>query len=149
VPVPLPRAGADGRPLFHAPEKVRVLAEALMRAVSKEHDNELFVLFVDLLDLTDDVEPLVRAVKVAVARHHQVMVVLPWPRGLPLPETGGKQPRSVESFQLPGEAPYDAYRQLRKSFARFGVAVIPAAGDEPTRLILDRLERLRLVGGKR
>jgi hypothetical protein len=42
-----------------------------------------------------------------------------------------------------------AFRHIRKTFSRYGVPVIAAAGDEPTRLILARLERLRLVGGKR
>jgi uncharacterized protein (DUF58 family) len=150
VPVTLPRTDAKGRPLFVAPEKVRVLAEALMRGVAKEHDNELFVLFADLLELADDLDPLVRAVKVAIARHHQVLLVLPWPKGMPLPERDDA-PRpgaSVSDSELRRRL-QQAFRTVRKTFGRFGVPVIAAAGDEPTRLILDRLERLRLVGGKR
>jgi uncharacterized protein (DUF58 family) len=144
VPVPLPRTDARGRPRFVAPDKVRIVAEALMRGVAKEHDNELFVLFIDLLDLPDDLDPLVRAVKVAVARHHQVLLMIPWPKGVPLPEK--------DDVPAPDETRrtwQQAFRQIRKTFSRFGVPVIAAAGDEPTRLILARLERLRLVGGKR
>jgi uncharacterized protein (DUF58 family) len=148
VPVPLPE-DTDGETITVTPDKVRILAEALMRAVSKEHDNELFVLFADLIDLPDAVEPLVRAIKVAVARHHQVLVVLPWPAGVPLPDRDGKETQVDRRDNDERRRRRAAYRQLRRTFAQLGVPVIPAAGDQTTRAILDRLERLRLVGGKR
>src|SRR5262249_37009082 len=44
VPFSLPLYDRKGRYLFAAPEKVGVLAGALVRAVGKGHDNELFVL---------------------------------------------------------------------------------------------------------
>src|SRR5262249_49239233 len=79
VPYPLPLYDRHGRYLFGSPGKVDVLARALLHAVGKGHDNELFVLLVDLLELPDQLEPLLRAVKVALARHHQVMLICPWP----------------------------------------------------------------------
>src|SRR5439155_358262 len=85
---PLPLYDARGRYLFAAPRKVEVLAGALLRAVGKGRDNELFVLLADLLELDDHLAPLLAAVKVAVARHHQIMVVCPWPPGIPLPRRG-------------------------------------------------------------
>ena len=42
-----------------------------------------------------------------------------------------------------------AYHRLRRAFTRLGVPVVCAAGDEPIPLILDRLDRLRAIGGKR
>src|SRR5262249_11697249 len=89
VPYELPLYDARGRYLFAAPAKVGVLAEALLRAVGKGHDNELFVLLADLLELDDRLAPLLSAVKVAAARHHQVMVLCPWPPGVPVPRRGG------------------------------------------------------------
>src|SRR6185437_11687241 len=74
-----------GRYLFAAPEKVPVLAQALLRAVGKGRDNELFVLLVDLLELDDYLEPILRAVSVALGRHHQVILLCPWPPGLAPP----------------------------------------------------------------
>ncbi|MFX9065594.1 hypothetical protein ABTN38_19505, partial [Acinetobacter baumannii] len=65
--------------------KIEVLSGALLRAVSQGRDNELFVLLADLLELTEHLGPLLRAVKVALARHHQVMVVCPWPVDVPAP----------------------------------------------------------------
>jgi hypothetical protein len=94
VPYYLPLYDQRGRYLFAAPRKVEVLAGALLRAVGKGRDNELFVLLADLLELDEQLAPLLSAVKVAVARHHQVMVVCPWPPRVPLPRmgvTGGGQ----------------------------------------------------------
>src|SRR5262249_5453955 len=44
VPYPLPLYDRRGRYLFACPGKIEVLAQALVRAVGKGHDNELFVL---------------------------------------------------------------------------------------------------------
>ncbi|HKB40876.1 MAG TPA: DUF58 domain-containing protein, partial [Gemmataceae bacterium] len=75
----------DGRFLYASPGKIDILATALLRSVGKGHDNELFVLMADLVELEDRLEPLLRAVKVALARHHQVMVICPWPPDLDPP----------------------------------------------------------------
>ena len=57
VPYSLPLYDPAGRYLFAAPEKVDVLAAALLRAVASGHDNELFVLLADLLELDDAPRP--------------------------------------------------------------------------------------------
>jgi uncharacterized protein (DUF58 family) len=85
VPYALPLYDEHGRYLFAAPGKIEVLSQALLGAVGKGHDNELFVLLADLLELTGDLDPLLRAIKVALARHHQVVVICPWPPDMPLP----------------------------------------------------------------
>jgi uncharacterized protein (DUF58 family) len=165
VPYSLPLYGEDGRYLFAAPAKVPVLADALVRAVGRGRDNELFVLLADLLELDDSLEPLLRAVRVALGRHHQVMLICPWPAGLPLPHDNpaqeaaatlavhGRQRRAAP--RNPPAAIWDqvtmkrfhlAYQRVRRTFTRLGVAVLCAAGDEPVPLILSRLERLRTVG---
>ena len=85
VPYTLPLYDSEGRYLFAAPEKVPVMADALVRAVGRGRDNELFVLLADLLELNEEaLDPLLRAVRVALGRHHQVMLICPWPPGLEL-----------------------------------------------------------------
>ncbi len=78
VRYPVPLYDADGRYRFRCEGKATVLATALVRAVGRARDNELFVILADLADLGDDVDPVARAVRVARARHHQVLVVVPW-----------------------------------------------------------------------
>jgi hypothetical protein len=153
VPYPLPLYDDRGHYLFASPGKVELLAAALLRAVGQGHDNELFVLMTDLLELGDHLQPLLRAVKAARARHHHVIVICPWPPGIPPPS------KEVQSVRLPSQrrpgwlralllaATTDrfvrAYHQLRRTFARLGVPVLCAQGGDPVRVILQRLERLR------
>jgi uncharacterized protein (DUF58 family) len=162
VPFALPLYDRRGRYLFASPEKIDVLARALLQAVGKGHDNELFVLLADLVELSDRLDPLLRAVSVALARHHQVMLVCPWPPGLPVP-TADSPPPSPDVPGPPGRPAWlkkalsrataarfhRAFQEVRQTFARLGVPVICAASDESVPLILDRLERLRLLGRRR
>jgi hypothetical protein len=153
-PYPLPLYDRRGRYLFASPSKIAVLAEALTRAVGKGRDNELFVLLVDLLELTDRLEPLLRAVRMTLARHHQVLIICPWPPGVPPPLPSKSAEREVQSAT---EAPallrqattvrlHRAFGQLQRVFLRLGVPVVAAEGGDPVRLILDRLDRLRSLG---
>jgi hypothetical protein len=106
---------------------------------------------------------------VALARHHQVMVVCPWPPELgppgssppgedvdllvaALPKRG---PRGGSLADLPPAAMKEflkgltarryerAFHRLRRTFARLQVPVLCAAADDPVQLILDRLDRMR------
>jgi uncharacterized protein (DUF58 family) len=158
---------ARGRYLFLGKPKIDVLVKALNYGVARGRDNELFVLMVDLIDLVDDMEHLVRAVRVAVARHHQVMVIVPWQEDIPdpprEPPTDERIPlRKAERFSHGGfraiadELHRDfvshyhrAYFRIRREFGRLGVVVIRADHDEPVQVILDRLDRLRGVGRRR
>ena len=63
--------GAD---LFESPEKIDILGR-LTQTVAHGRDNELLVIMVDLLELAGHWQPLLKAVRVAVARHHQVVFV--------------------------------------------------------------------------
>jgi hypothetical protein len=151
VPYALPLYDASGRYLFACPGKVEVLARALVQAVGKGHDNELFVLLADLLELPHQLDPLLRAVRVALARHHQVVVVCPWPAGLPTPGAGLGEVGSMAEPQaalrrVATRRFQEAFQQLRRTFARMGVPVVWAAGGEAIPLILERMDRLRGLG---
>jgi uncharacterized protein (DUF58 family) len=160
LPYPLPLYDPEGRYLFASPGKVDVLAKVLLRAVGKGHDNELFVLLVDLLELVDQLEPLLRAIKVTLARHHQVMLICPWPPGIPPPrrkEPGLQSPAPQAPDMDVGSSLrqvtvarfHRAYQQLRRTFVRLGVPVVCADSQDPARLILQRVDRLRAQGRRR
>jgi hypothetical protein len=153
VPYALPLYDRPGRFLFSAPRKVRVLADALLRAVGKGRDNELFVLLADLLELHERLGPLLRAVRVALARHHQALLIVPWPPGMPLPERGGTPPEPTTDDPLPLAVRratvrryHAAYARLRRAFGRLGVPVVCAASGDPVPLILQRMDALRGLG---
>jgi hypothetical protein len=168
VPFEQPLYGPRGDYLFAAPEKVEVLAGALRRAVGRGRDNELFVLMVDLLEITDRLDPLLSAVKMAAARHHHVLVVCPWPPGVPPPDRSARAAqkreakyqralqdlvrgnRSIPVLELVLKHTtmlrlHHAYEEVRHTFARLGVPVLCARHEESVQLILNRLERLRVL----
>jgi uncharacterized protein (DUF58 family) len=158
VPYSVALYDPEGRYLFAAPGKVEVLANALLRAVGKGRDNELFVLMADLLELDDQLLPLVRATRVALARHHQVVLLCPWPADLDRPE---REPPAAgpesEKPAVPVEEMvrrsnrqrfHTAFHRLRRTFARLGVSVVCAAGNEAVPLVLERMERLHRAGRK-
>jgi uncharacterized protein (DUF58 family) len=152
VPYALPLYDERGRYLLVAPQKAGHLARALLDASARGRDNELYVLMVDLLELEEGLEPILAAVKVARARHHQVVIVQPWPRGVPLPDKGSKE--NSESIldmlrQLLTRRLHAAFTRVRREFARLGVATLCAEADDAERLVLERMERLRQIGGRR
>jgi uncharacterized protein (DUF58 family) len=156
VPYALPLYDAKGCYRFASPEKVQVLASALLRSVSRGRDNELFVLLADLLEVGDRLEPLLRAVRVALARHHQIVVICPWPKALPPPRdepmaarlAAGADVRAVLDRTAAARF-HRAYHKLRRTFARLGVTVVSARSEEPVPLILERMDRLRMLGRRR
>jgi uncharacterized protein (DUF58 family) len=173
IPYPLVLYDRNGHYLFAAPGKVKVLASALLRAVGKGHDNELLVLLVDLLELADEIGPLLRAVKVALARHHRVMLVCPWPPGIEVPHriagnhtstakgmaadsstilaNSSAVPKAIQEavLQTTTKRFHRAFHHVRRTFARLGVPVVCAQSGDPARLILDKLDLLRELRRKK
>lgn len=165
VAAPLAFYDALGRYQFASTGKLDVLAGTFLRAVGRGHDNELFVLAVDLLELDDRLGKLLAAVKVALARHHQVLVVCPWPRGFPLPPRDARTHAATSEDRFPLELArfirsatvqamarkatvlrmHRAFAGVRRSFGKLGVPVLCAADEDATALILARLERLRTL----
>ncbi len=147
-----PLYGPDGRYLFASAAKVEVLARALTRAVGKGHDNELFVILADLLELGDRLAPLLTAIKVAVARHHRVIVVCAWPPGLepPAARAAAVSPPEVTQgtlaelvHQVQRYRFHTAYQELRATLARLRVPLACAAEERAPRLVLAQLDQLR------
>jgi hypothetical protein len=105
------------------------------------------------------VKPLVNAARVARARHHQVLVILPWPADVPPPPdrrtgepimpTAGRG-GSFKSLKIGGLVKsvlvsryHRAYAELRTALAKAGATVVRVEDGDPVRLVLDRLDRLR------
>jgi hypothetical protein len=153
VPCPLPYYDAQGRYLFGAPGKIDVLASALTHAVLRGRDNELFVLLVDFLETGPHLEKVLRAVRVALSRHHQVVVVCPWPPGVDRPARRQSRPERPEAISTPSLQDLlsqasalrlqQAFTQVQQAFGRLGVPVLCAPEDEAVGVILQRMQRLR------
>lgn len=161
VPYERPFYGSTGRFLFSAKGKLAVLSGHLMRAIAHGRDNEMFVLMVDLLEIVDSAGELFSAVKVAHARHHQLLVVCPWPAGLPLP-TSPDWPDDALTATDPLQRRFqdarlalrqldliryrNAYLHVQAELSRAGVPFICASVSASVREILRRIERIRAAG---
>lgn len=165
---PLRLYDARGRYLFRSADKIGVLVKALNYAVARGRDNELFVLMVDLIDLVQEVEPLIRTIRVAVARHHQVIVVLPWHGDVPAPPRdapkdddalpmeraprfadGGLKAVTDDLIQDMVDTYHRHFFRLRRELGRLGVPVVRAETDDPVQVVVSRMDRLRGIGGRR
>jgi uncharacterized protein (DUF58 family) len=165
VRTPLVLTDKEGRYRFRSEQKLEVLAAAMVRSVSTARDNELFVVLADLAELADSLEPLVRAARLARARHHQVLVLVAWPPDVPPPEAV----RTPDAAAHPGAADRlpsglrianlvravvasryrRGYEEVRTALGRAGAAVVRVEDGDPVRLVLDRLDRIRGAGVRR
>ena len=156
----------QGRYLFRSDAKIDVLARALLHSVARGRDNEMFVILADLFELEKDLGSLIQAVRVACARHHQVMVICPWMPGIPvIDEKHSVKERAKEIrqhalavgfrgietqlFVQLAERYHEAFQHLRREFGKCGVLLVRAQRHESVRLILNRMDRLRGVRARR
>ena len=124
VAVPFPLYDEMGRYVLAAPAKAKVLAGAILKAVTQAKDNELFVLCIDLLEMTDEIADLERAVCVARARHHQVIAICPWPAGVRVPgvkmnENTGPFDVRLALAQLATARLHEAFAKVQHALGRF------------------------------
>jgi uncharacterized protein (DUF58 family) len=149
VAFPFPLYDEQGRYVFAAPAKAKVLAGAILKAVTQAKDNELFVLCIDLLEMTQEIAELERAVCVARARHHQVIAICPWPAGMRVP--GAKAKENAGPFdvrralaQLATAKLHEAFARVQLALGRLGVPVLCAGQGDAVEWILHRMRRMRI-----
>jgi len=153
VPCPMPFYDSRGQYLFGAPGKIDILAKALTHSVLRGRDNELFVLLVDFLETGHHLEKILRAVRVALGRHHQVLVVCPWPPNVDVPVRpyqGGENKKETSRPNLQDLLTqastlriHQAFAHVQQAFAKIGVRVLCAPEDEAIAMILQRMRQLR------
>jgi uncharacterized protein (DUF58 family) len=171
---PVPLYDEQGRYRFKCARKADVLAWELIRAVGRARDNELYVILADLSELGYDLEPLVRACRVARARKHNVMVIVPWPADVPSPDAAPEadpdadEPRRRRKRHPDDLDPavrnkrisrivldnltrqyHESFRNMRRELARVGATVMRVNDGDPVRLVLERLDRLRGMRSRR
>ncbi|QDU59833.1 hypothetical protein Pan216_06660 [Planctomycetes bacterium Pan216] len=157
VPYRRPYYGTHGKYLFSSPSKLEWLRKYLLRAVAMAHDNELFVIVVDLLELPADWKPVIQAIKVALSRHHQVILICPWPVGLPAPDEDEEimPAHAARTADRYAQDPVRAIRrldmvryrrahaELRELLSPLGVPLVLGSGSQAVGAVLARIERLR------
>lgn len=147
VPYDVPVYDSAGNDRFVGVEPLAQQARALNLAVSRGRDNELFVLMGEYALRVGGLDELLKAVRRARARHHQVLVVQPGRKPVepPTPPAGSPAEALIEFAGQARQA--RQWAELRRAFGRLGVPVLPAGEGDPARLILHRLEQLRAAQG--
>lgn len=147
VPYDLPERDRQGNDPFAAGESLGQLARQLVYAVGRGRDNELFVLFGDFARRQEKLGDLLRAVRLARARHHQVIVVQPCEQSSdPGPRPTTDDPAVLRDYAQAAQA-WRAWQATRRAFGRLGASVIATEAGDPVALIIHRLEQMRLLQG--
>jgi hypothetical protein len=168
---PVPLYDDQGRYRFKSARKADVLAYEVVRAVGRARDNELYVVLADLAELGDDLAPLVKAFRVARARRHHVMVIVPWPADVPSPDAAPEpeEPRKKRRRPHPDDLDpelrhkritkivrenltkqyHESFRRMRKELTAAGATVMRVNDGDPVRMVLERLDRLRGMRSRR
>jgi uncharacterized protein (DUF58 family) len=148
VPVNLPVYDHAGRDRFSGRRVMNQMAKALLRAVGRGRDNELFVLMGEFVERAEDLAPLIKAVRVARGRHHQLLIIQSGRLyEAETPTTDMKLGAMLAIAERARRA--RAWHVVRQQFGRLGVPMIAADEGDPTALILHRLEQIRMAEGAR
>jgi uncharacterized protein (DUF58 family) len=161
---PRPLHDARGRYLFQSPAKLDWAAQALLRALAHGRDNEVFVLLLDLLEHEGRWDPLIDAVKTAKSRHHQVIMVCPWPAELMAPagfadrgpadrREGRSAPKAApmpnrEAIEMQverilSERYFQAFDSAWGRLAQAGIPLLTASVRDTPQEVLRRIEAVR------
>ena len=152
IPYSGPVFNAKGRFHFSDPEKVSRLSNLLRYRVRKGIDNELFVIMIELTDVSNQLSTLIQSIRYAKARHHRVAVVSAWPPGYPKPRAEELDERPIDfEMATPREITQKSERRFRvnaffavkKQLSRLGVPLITATDETASQLLLSQLELVR------
>jgi hypothetical protein len=159
VPYLGPLYSEVGEPILVDRSKPEQLARLILHAVAHARDNELLVVMADFTDLEDQLSEFEQALKMAVARHHRLVILCAWPPGMPSQAEAGANsehnglpqpadltdPKRFERFAWDTELHRrrELQQALRKRFGRFRIPVVPATLEHAPQLILQQAELLR------
>lgn len=124
----------------------RQVSTALQRSVLRAKDNEVYVLFVDMLGTSRPIQPLVDALKMAKARHHRVVVISTSPY-FERPEVLANQslPARAEEIRFYADRlqASEHAEEVRRSMRELGIPFSISATDETIPWILSEVELAR------
>ena len=125
-------------------DKIAIVARALQAVVGRARDNELYVMFLDLLSAEHSLAPLLAAARMARARHHQVLVVVPWP-AFPTPIWGAKARYADVAAAAAEQRCRRRFDHVRRELGSAGVPVTRADAGGTVRTVLEQMDRIRGV----
>ncbi len=134
--------------------RMQVLCQGITRAMAHAHDNEVFVIFADLLSATQKLTPLLRAVRLAVAKHHRVAFVCPTTTFTrPTPAVASPKSLTVPDLLEVAEKARvrDMANELKRELLKAGATVAFSGEPSAIRMVIAEMDvardgRTRAVG---
>jgi len=125
---------------------MELLGKALTQSVATAKDNEVYVIMANLLECATDISHLLPAFKVAMARHHRVVVISPTPSfrrpqkqaelsADPTPEELLARADELQTLELGS--------RLQRELRRIGVRVSLSGEDSAIRMVLAETQMAR------
>jgi uncharacterized protein (DUF58 family) len=141
-----PLFSANVDPAVAGARSMRLLSEAMSKAIAHAQDNEVFVVLADPLSCAPNFIHLQRVVKLALAKHHRVAFICPTST-FARPSVGVIRPESPNITDLLVAAERvrvrDVALHLKRELVRLGVAVTFSGEQSAIRLVLAEMELAR------
>lgn len=115
------------------------LSKALAESVAHARDNEVYVITANLLECATNISHLLPAVKMALARHHRVVFIVPTPTfRRPSANLQSDQPVTVESLlnQAQDLRTKELTSRLQSALHRVGARVSLSGEEEAIRMVM-------------
>ena len=144
MPWMTPIIPAPGDPNKAAERRMQVIGQAVLRAIAHAHDNEVFVVFADLLSCAPNLTPLTRAVKLALTKHHRVAFVCPTTTFMrPKPAAIVPQSDSIDDLLLAAEQTRvrDLAMDMKRELVRIGATVSFTGEESAIRMVIAEMNR--------
>ncbi|MFN9717509.1 MAG: DUF58 domain-containing protein [Planctomycetota bacterium] len=141
-----PVVSIRGRGFHDGLTRMNLLSRALTTATLNAKDNEVFVIFSDLLEGATSISHLMPAVKMALARHHRVAVVCPTPTfRRPTAESAEISDTSSEALLLAAEQTRarELSSQLQRELRRVGAVISFSGEQQAIRMVLAEMDLAR------
>ena len=126
--------------------RMELLSSSLVKAVTHARDNEVFVVFADLLESVLGISHLLPAVKMALGRHHRVAFVWPSPT-FRRPTASSAIPKTNSAEDLVAAAEQIRVRELatklQRKLRRLGATVTSSGEQAAIPLVLSEMELAR------
>ncbi len=135
-----------GRGANDALPRIEQIAAAITKAVAYARDNEVFVIFADLMNCSRTIAHLLPAVKLALAKHHRVAFVCPSPTFLrPTKASTIPEGNTTEELLLAAEQMSLAEESalLKKTLARIGASFSVSGEEHAIHMILNQMDLAR------
>ncbi|MEZ6123040.1 MAG: DUF58 domain-containing protein [Planctomycetaceae bacterium] len=125
---------------------MELLSDAIAKSVMTARDNEVYVIMANLLECATNISYLLPALRMAIARHHRVVVVCPTPmfrrpvRNAPFPEDPTAEQLLSRAEDLRTE---ELAGRLRRALRRIGAAFTLSGEEQAIRLIMNETQMAR------